>query len=149
VTCGGARRLMSQDEDYFGLSPARNRYFYRATSGSDIIGGKTDKDWLIANTFPPSDLTLEQSSERADALGERMGFPAWLNDGRLAFVRYSNYDPEQGTPDGHVTVQFVVDGKVVRKQDSGTWGVFAVGWSPDGRHVAVATDFGVSVYGLP
>jgi hypothetical protein len=149
VMCGGARRLMSQDGDYFGLSPARNRYFYRATSSSNIIGGKTDKDWLIANTFPPSDLTLEQSAERADALGERMGFPAWLNDGRLAFVRYSNYDPEQGTPDGHVTMQFVVDGKVVRKQDIGTWGVFAVGWSPDGRHVAVATDFGVSVYGLP
>lgn len=149
VTCGGARRLMSQDQDYFGLSPARNRYFYRATSGSDIIGGKTDKDWLIANTVPPTDLTLEQSAERADALGERMGFPAWLNDGRLAYVRYSNFDPGQGTPDGHVTVQFLVDGQVVRRQDIGTWGVFAVGWSPNGRHVAVATDFGVNVYGLP
>lgn len=149
VTCGGARRLMSQDADYFGLSPARNRYFYRATSGSDIIGGKTDKDWLIANTFPPSDLTLEQSAERTGVLGERIGFPAWLNDGRLAYVRYNNFDPAQGTPDGHVAVQFVVDGKVVRQQEIGTWGVFAAGWSPDGRHVAVATDFGVNVYGLP
>ena len=149
VTCGGARRLVSQDADYVGLSPARNKYFYRATSGSDIIGGKTDKDWLIVNTFPPSDLTLEQSAERTDALGERIGFATWLNDRRLAYVCYSNFDPEQGTPDGRVAAQFVVDGKVVRKQDIGAWGVFAVGWSPDGRRVAVATDFGVTMYGLP
>jgi len=27
--------------------------------------------------------------------------------------------------------------------------VFEVGWSPDGRRVAVATDLGVIVYGLP
>jgi hypothetical protein len=140
---------MNQDSGYFSLSPQRNKYFYRATSGSDIIGGTTTRDWLIANTFPPSDLTLEQSIERTDTLGERIGFPAWLNDGRLAYVRFSNFDSEQGAPDGHVTVRFAVDGQIVRRQDVGAWAVFAVGWSPDGRHVAVATDFGVNVYGLP
>jgi hypothetical protein len=149
VTCGGAKRLMSLDADYLSLSPDRNKYLYRATSGSDIIGGTTTKDWLIVNTFPPSDLTLEQSVERSDPAGERLGFATWLNDSRLAYVRFSGFDPEQGAPAGRVMVQFVMDGKVVREEDVGTWSVLAVGWAPDGRRVAVATDFGVIVYGLP
>ena len=132
-----------------GLRRARNKYFYRAASRNEIVGGQSFKDWLIVNTFPSSDLTLEQSVERTDPAGERLGSAAWLNDGRLAYVRTTGFDPEQGAPNGKVTVQFVVDGKVVRKEDVGTWGVFAVGWSPDGRRVAVATDFGVILYGLP
>ena len=149
VTCGGASRLMSVGADYFGLSPARSKYFYRATSSSEIIGGKTDKDWLIVNTFPPSDLALEQSVERTNPMGERLGFATWLSDGRLAYVRYLGVDPEQGVPAGRVTAEFIIDSQAVRKEDIGTWGVFAVGWAPDGRRVAVATDFGVIVYGLP
>ena len=149
VTCGGTKRQVSLEADYFGLAPQRTKYFYRAISRSQIIGGKTDKDWLIVNTYPPSDLTLEQSVERSNPMGERLGFAAWLGDGRLAYVRYLGVDPEQGVPSGKVTAQFVVDGKVVRKEDIGTWDVFAVGWAPDGRRVAVATDLGVIVYGLP
>ena len=149
VTCGGAKRLVSLNADYLGLAPARNKYFYRATSGRDIIGGKTDRDWLVVNTFPPSDLTLEQSVERTNPMGERIGFATWLADGRLAYARYLGVDPEQGVPTGKVTAQFIIDGKVVRKEDIGTWSVFSVGWSPDGRRVAVATDFGVIIYGLP
>jgi hypothetical protein len=149
VTCSGARRLVSLDADYFSLAPDRSKYFYRATSRSDILGGKTDKDWLIVNTFPPSDLTLEQSIERMNPMGERLGFAAWLAGGRLAYVRYLGVDPEQGVPTGRVTVQFIIDGKVIRKEEVGTWNVFAVGWAADGRRVAVATDFGVIVYGLP
>jgi len=149
VTCRGVQRQVSQDEDYFGLAPNRAKYFYRAVSRNEIVGGQSFKDWLIVNTFPSSDLTLEQSVERTDPAGERISFPAWLNDGRLAYARTTGFDPEQGVPNGKVTVQFIVDGKVVRKEDVGTWGVFAVGWSPDGRRVAVATDFGVILYGLP
>jgi dipeptidyl aminopeptidase/acylaminoacyl peptidase len=149
VTCRGAQRQVSQSADYFGLAPNRDKYFYRATSGGEIIGGQSFKDWLIANTFPPSDLTLEQSVERTESDGERIGFPAWLNDGRLAYVRYSGVDPDQGVPNGTVKVRFIAGGVVERQEDVGTWGVFAAGWSPDGRHVAVATDFGVILYGLP
>ena len=149
VTCRGAQRQVGLDGDYFGLAPSRRKYFYRAASRNEIVGGQSFKDWLIVNTFPSSDLTLEQSVERTDPAGERLGSAAWLNDGRLAFVRTTGFDPEQGAPAGKVTAQFVVDGKVVRKEDVGTWGVFAVGWSPDGRRVAVATDFGVILYGLP
>jgi hypothetical protein len=149
VTCRGAQRQISQSADYFGLAPSRDKYFYRATSGGEIIGGKSTKDWLIANTFPPSDLTLEQSVERTEPKGEQLGFPAWLDDGRLAHVRYSGVDPAQGVPEGRVPARFIVGGVVERQEDVGTWGVFAAGWSSDGRHVAVATDFGVIVYGLP
>jgi dipeptidyl aminopeptidase/acylaminoacyl peptidase len=149
VTCRGAQRQVSLDVDYFGLAPSRDKYFYRATSRSEIVGGQSFKDWLIVNTFPSSDLTLEQNVERTDPAGDRLGFPVWLKDGRLAYVRTTGFDPEQGVPSGKVTVQFVVDGKVARKQNVGTWGVFAVGWAPDGRRVAVATDFGVILYGLP
>jgi len=149
VLCRGAQRQVSQDAGYLGLSPDRTKYFYRATSRAQIIGGEAVKDWLIVNTFPPSDLTLEQSVERTDARGERLGFPAWLNDGRIAYVRYSGLDPEKGTPDGSVRAQFIVGGVLARQEEVGTWGVFAVGWAPDGRRVAVATDFGVIVYGLP
>lgn len=149
VTCKGAKRQVSLDPDYFGLAPGRTKYFFRATSRSEIIGGKADGDWLIVNTFPPSDLALEQSVERTDPEGNRLGFAAWLNDGRLAYVRYIGVDPKQGVPGGSVRVQLIVDGKLVREQDIGTWDVFAAGWAPDGRRVAVATDFGVIVYGLP
>jgi hypothetical protein len=82
--------------DYFGLAPGRNQYFYRAASRTEIIGGHVIRDWLVVNTYPPSDLTLEPSVERTEAAGERLGFVAWLNDGRLAYVRYSGVDPEQG-----------------------------------------------------
>ena len=149
VTCGGAKRLVSLNADFLRLAPARNKYFYRATMSSDMVGGKTDQDWLIVNTFPPSDLTLEQSVERTNPMGQRLGFAAWLTDGRLAYVRYLGVDPEQGAPTGKVTAEFIVEGQVVRKEDIGTWSVFSVGWSPDGRRVAVATDFGAIVYGLP
>jgi hypothetical protein len=149
VTCGGAMRLVSLEADYFSLAPSRTKYLYRAASRSDIIGGKTDQDWLIVNTFPPSDLTLEQSVERTNPMGRRLGFAAWLADGRLAYVRYLGVDPEQGVPTGKVTAEFVVEGRVARKEDIGTWSVFSAGWSPDGRRVAVATDFGVILYGLP
>jgi Tol biopolymer transport system component len=149
VTCRGAQRQVSLDVDYFGLAPSRAKYFYRAASRNEIVGGLSYKDWLIVNTFPSSDLTLEQTVERTDPAGERFGSAVWLNDGRLAYVRTAGFDPEQGAPNGKVTAQFVVDGKVVRKEDVGTWGVFAVGWSPDGRRVAVVTDFGVILYGLP
>ena len=64
-------------------------------------------------------------------------------------MRFSGVDPEQGVPTGNVQAQFIIDGRVVREENVGTWGVFAVGWAPDGRRVAVATDFGVIVYGLP
>jgi len=149
VTCSGANRQVSLDADYFGLAPNRDKYSYRAISRSETIGSKTIRDWLVANTFPPSDLTLEQSVERTEPAGERIGFAAWLNDGRLAFVRMTGFDPEQGVPGGNVRAQFIIDGKVVREEDVGTWDVFAAGWAPDGRRVAVATDFGVIVYGLP
>jgi len=149
VTCRGAQRQVSLDVDYFGLAPSRAKYFYRAASRNEIVGGQSFKDWLIVNTFPSSDLTFEQSIERADPAGERLGSAVWLNDGRLAYVRTIGFDPEQGAPNGNITAQFVMDGKVVRKEDVGTWGVFAAGWSPDGRRVAVATDFGVILYGLP
>jgi len=52
-------------------------------------------------------------------------------------------------PSGSVKTRFIVGGVVARQEEVGTWGVFAVGWAPDGRHAAVATDFGVIVYGLP
>lgn len=149
VTCGGASRQISLGADYFGLAPGRRQYFYRATSRAEIIGGRTIKDWLVVNTYPPSDLTLEQSVERTEATGERLGFVRWLNDGRLAFVRYSGVDPDQGAPTGNVHANFIIDGRVAREEDIGTWGVFTVGWAPDGRRVVVATDFGVIVYGLP
>jgi dipeptidyl aminopeptidase/acylaminoacyl peptidase len=148
VTCKGAKRQVSLDADYFGLASNRTKYFYRAASRSEIIGGKADKDWLVVNTYPPSDLTLEQSVERTELEGERLGFAAWLNDGRLAYVRYIGVDSEQGAPGGSVRAQFVVDGKLAREEDIGTWDVFAVGWATDGRRVAVATDFGVILYGL-
>lgn len=149
VTCGGAKRQVSLDADFLKLAPQRAKYFYRAESRRDILGGKMDTDWLIVNTYPPSDLTLEQSVERTNPMGERLGFATWLADGRLAYVRYLGVDPEQGVPAGRVTAQFIIEGKVARQEDIGTWTVFAIGWAPDGRRVAVATDFGVIVYGLP
>ena len=84
------RRSQTAGEPGRGLFRALRRAatstFTAPHHGSDIIGGKTDKDWLIVNTFPPSDLTLEQSVERTNPMGERLGF-AGLADRRAIGLR--------------------------------------------------------------
>jgi dipeptidyl aminopeptidase/acylaminoacyl peptidase len=148
--CQGARRQILDTPGYAVLSPDSRRYYYRATGRSDVIGSPDSVDYVVEGTYPPSDLALEYSAAHAEPDGARLLYPAWLAGGRLAYVNTTGYDPQTWTvPDANVTVQFVIDGKVVRQEDVGTWGVFAVGWSPDGRRAAVATDFGVIVYGLP
>lgn len=148
--CQGARRQILDTPGYAALSPDGRRYYYRATGRSDVVGSAGSVDYVVEGTYPPSDLVLEYAVAHQDPSGARLLYPAWLADGRLAYAHTMGYDPQTWTvPDANVTVQFVIDGKVVRQEDVGTWGVFAVGWSPDGRRAAVATDFGVIVYGLP
>lgn len=148
--CQGARRQILTTPDYAALSPTGRRFYYRASGRSDVIGSRGGVDWLVVSAYPPSDLALEYSAAHEEPSGARLLYPAWLADGRLAHVHTVGYDPQARTaPGGSVNVQFVVDGQAVRTEDIGTWDVFAVGFSPDGRRAAVATDFGLLVYGLP
>ncbi|MBN1889974.1 MAG: hypothetical protein JW850_18405 [Thermoflexales bacterium] len=150
MRCQGARRQILMATDYAGLSPDGRRYYYRASSFSDVIGAESWMDWLVVGTWPASDLGLEYSTTFEPPLGARLLYPAWLAGGGLAHVRTTGYDPQgRAAPGGNVGVQFVVNGQAVRQEDVGIWEVFAVGWAPDGSRVAVATDFGLLVYGLP
>jgi dipeptidyl aminopeptidase/acylaminoacyl peptidase len=148
--CQGARRQILMSPDYAALSPDGRRYYYRAVSSSDVIGAKNWMDWLVVGTYPASDLGLEYSTTYNELAGARLLYPGWLAGGGLAYIRTTGYDPQGRTAlEGNVGVQFVVNGQVVRREDVGIWEVFAVGWAPDGSRVAVATDFGLLVYGLP
>ncbi len=148
--CQGARRQILNTPGYAALSPDKRRYYYGATGRSDVTGSQSNQDWLVVGTYPPSDLVMEYSTNYQDPAGERLLYPAWLADGRLAHVQTTGYDPQAGAaPQGSLTVRLLINGKIVRQEEVGTWEAFGVGWSPDGSRVALATDFGVLIYGLP